>query len=245
MIGYNGRAMARRVHVSVLHSGEVTLEPDAAHHLRDVLRAQLGDEVELFDAFGHIARGSIVRLDRTDVVVRIDTVDDAKLSRASITVASAVPKADRADWLVEKLSEIGVDVWQPLRTARSVVHPEGVSKYDRWRRLAIEAAKQSRRSGVMRIDELQPLDAAIAAGAASTRIILSTQSDAMPLLDVIAKRSDRTSPITLLIGPEGGWTADELSQLATAGVEAASLGSTILRIETAAVVAAGIVASTA
>lgn len=224
----------RRVHVSQLNVGDLQLSAEESHHLRDVLRVSIGDVVELFEASGRVARGPIVALS-PEVIVTIDTFSEGPRTRR-LTVASAVPKGDRADWMIEKLSELGVASFTPLKTTRSVVHPEGAGKLDRWRRIAVEAAKQSRRVGVMSIEPLATLDAVVRLVEPSTGIFFST-GDAPPLQRVITPQIES---MTLFIGPEGGWTNDEETRLRTAGLTAAGLGPTILRIETAAILSAGL-----
>jgi 16S rRNA (uracil1498-N3)-methyltransferase len=258
----------RRLHVSQLSVGEIALPEREAHHARDVLRLVAGDEVELFDDAGKTARGIVKIADASGFVVEVNSINDPARSRVKITVASAVPKGDRADWLVEKLSEIGIDRFIPLQTDRSVVLPTGKGKRDRWLRLAIESAKQSRRAGVMQIDELTPLDGALDSMISGIQgWYFSTESDdAIPVAEAIARLSPggrgsrRTaladnangsagaSPssdgaILLVIGPEGGWTAQELGRMRDRGLTAVRLTTTILRVETAAIAAAAIVAS--
>src|SRR5690348_13803369 len=99
----------RRLHVSQLTVGEARLPEREAHHARDVLRLSANDEVELFDDAGQTARGILKIVDASGVIVEVSSITTAARDRMQITVASAVPKGDRADWLVEKLSEIGVD----------------------------------------------------------------------------------------------------------------------------------------
>lgn len=225
----------RRAFVQTLHLGSVTLDENEAHHIRDVLRLANGEPIELFDPQGRRATAMLDRVDRDHVTAIVDKIDESQMTRA-ITVASAVPKNERADWLVEKLSEIGVARWIPLKTARSVVHPAGTSKFDRWKRIAVESAKQSRRPGVMEIAELVSVDALAFDGA--TVFVLSTRNGSKPLATSLPK-----GPVLLLVGPEGGWTDAELEALVARGAAEASLTPTILRLETAAVVAAGVVAS--
>src|SRR5688572_5080185 len=150
----------RRVRVHHVKAGPITLDPEESHHLRDVLRMSQGDSVELFDAVGRTAQGRIDTIDaRSVTVVIVGDVREPAAERLRWTVASAVPKGNRADWMIEKLSELGTDRFVPLATQRSVVHPAGKSKRERWMRIADEAAKQSRRVGVMQIGELVELDA--------------------------------------------------------------------------------------
>ena len=233
----------RRLHVSQLSVGEIQLPQREAHHARDVLRLGVSDEVELFDDEGRTARGVVKTSDTSGVVVKVDSITHAKRGGVRITVASAVPKGDRADWLVEKLSEIGVDRLIPLQTERSVVLPTGKGKRERWLRLAIESAKQSRRAGVMQIDELTPLDRTIAtmAGDAQGWYFTTEDEGAVPVADALG--SLKANDLLLLIGPEGGWTTQELSRMRERGLTPVRLTATILRVETAAVAAAAIVAA--
>src|SRR5262249_28805891 len=145
------------------------------------------------------------------------------------------PKGERADWMIEKLGELGVNRFIPLAAARSVVLPKGQGKYERWKRIATESAKQSRRVGVMQIDELTEISAALAGGG----FYLSTRDDATPLVSI--EHSQLRNP-RFLIGPEGGWTDEEIESFKIAGLTGIKLTATILRVETAAVATAAIVA---
>src|SRR5690348_6203107 len=235
----------RRLHVSHLSPGENRLPEREAHHARDVLRLAPSDEVELFDDGGQVARGIVRQADANGVMVWVETIREATRATVQITVASAVPKGDRADWLVEKLSELGIDRFIPLQTERSVVLPTGKGKRDRWLRLAIESAKQSRRAGVMEIDELTPLDRAIEAmPAQSVGWFFSTEVEGATRVGE-AIQSLTSNEITLLIGPEGGWTSQEIAAMRKGNLTPVRLTATILRVETAAVAAAAIVASLA
>jgi 16S rRNA (uracil1498-N3)-methyltransferase len=225
--------MARRFHVPQVHVGTLTLPPEPSHHARNVLRLKVGDEVELFDDAGDVGQGVIQDLTGQLVLVRIESKAQATGMGIEVHIASAIPKASRADWMIEKLSELGVSRFTPLATERSVVLPEGSGKRDRWNRLAEEAARQSGRAGVMRIDGLTRLDQVVDSGAG---IYCSTEQAADPLAAVMAKH--QLSPVRVLIGPEGGWAEKELHLLRARDWQPASLGKNILRVETAALVAA-------
>ncbi len=226
--------MARRVHVPILSVGRLTLPSAEAHHVRDVLRLGVGDDLELFDAAGGTGSARIVSV--TDgVEVDVSAITIADRPAVELTVAAAVPKGDRADWMVEKLSELGVARFVPLAAARSVVVPGGRNKIERWERIAVEAAKQSRRPGVMAIDGVTPLADVVGR---SRGWILSTEGNTIPIGSVALPAS-----LTVLVGPEGGWTADELASCAAAGWAAVRLGATVLRVETAAVAIAAVVGS--
>jgi len=214
------------------------LDPASAHHVRDVLRLTVGTAIEAFDDAGDVGRGTVSSCDHDRVIIHIEQVVARDPSQDfSLTVASAIPKGDRADWMVEKLSEIGCARWIPLATDRAVVLPAGKNKHDRWARLATESAKQSRRRGVMRVDPLVSLDNLLATHVSGQlRICLSTSSEATSFASFIP--FDAASAL-LFIGPEGGWTDTELSTFSSSGIHHARLTDSILRVETAAVVAAG------
>ena len=233
--GNNFRVL-RRIHVPAVRVGEIVLDPAEAHHIRDVLRVTSGAEVELFDDGGAVARGVITTTGDT-VVVRVETIDSLASNQLKLTVAAAVPKGDRADWMVEKLSELGVDEFVPLASERSVVLPRGTSKHERWQRIAMEAAKQSRRRGVMRIGTLTELLPAIEC-ADSNGWFFSTAAGAN---SIASASSSIREKLHLFIGPEGGWTPGEIALFDSKNLTPVALTATILRVETAAIAAAAIV----
>ncbi len=158
-----------------------------------------------------------------------------------LTIASAIPKGERADWMIEKLSELGVARLVPLKTERSVVHPEGKNKFERRRCIATESAKQSHRTGTMQIDPLTPLADLLSSESFPLALYLSPEAPATLLECLKPKPSD----CLLLIGPEGGWTPGEIDLFARSQIHPARLAGTILRIETATIAAAAIAACTA
>src|SRR5437763_6339217 len=144
----------RRLRVEQVKAGQIELPEREAHHARDVLRLSVGVEVEVFDGEGGCGVGRISRCDSKKVVVRVEEVQERSGVQFEWWVAAAIPKGTRGDWMVEKLSELGVGGFVPLITERSVVSAEGKNKLARWERLASEAAKQSKRRGMMRIGEV-------------------------------------------------------------------------------------------
>jgi 16S rRNA (uracil1498-N3)-methyltransferase len=235
--------LMRRVHVESLEGRVIELDADRSHHLRTVLRLASGTTVEVFDAIGRVAEA---QLEFSGEVARLVIASPVALRRAgrSIGVATAIPKGERADWMIEKLCELGVASIVPLRTARSVVHPEGHAKFERWRRIASEAARQSCRVGVMSIEPLSTLDALLHKFAhslpAPSLLIAHTAPDAGRLGTMWFGRTDS---IWLLVGPEGGWSDDEVASARSHGAIEVAITDTVLRVETAAVVGAGLIAS--
>jgi 16S rRNA (uracil1498-N3)-methyltransferase len=209
------------------------LEEAQAHHICRVLRLAAGDQIELFDSAGNTARATLLN---SQGEVQVETIDPPSKSVGQFSVASAIPKGERGDWMVEKLSELGAEALIPLRTARSVVHPQGSTKFQRWERLARESARQSHRRGIMHIAPLQTPAEALA-GDFDLRIVLHPGSP--PLSQFLLARKS----VLLIIGPEGGWSEEELRNLQAAGASCAGLVQSVLRVETAALCAAAIVAA--
>ena len=238
-------AMIRRIHVSEVRVGDVALDPSTGHHVRNVLRLRDAEPVEAFDDAGAIADG-ILLLDSSPVVrVRIQTVRPSTRAALELIVAAAIPKGERADWMVEKLSELGAATFIPLAAAHSIVLPEGKNKYERWVRIATESAGQSRRPGVMRIASLMTVNTLLQSCSASSTWYFSTAAHAPPVYEAIAHLLAAPPPatLTLLIGPEGGWSDGEIEQFTARQLTAVHLTNTILRIETAAIAAAAVIAS--
>jgi 16S rRNA (uracil1498-N3)-methyltransferase len=229
--------MPRRLLVPALHPGLISLPDDQAHHARNVLRLNPGEEVELFTATGQSARGAIVELSAQAVVIEIKQIQHPA-AQFQLTIASAIPKGARADWMIEKLSELGVARFVPLITERSVVHPEGKNKIERWQRLAAESAKQSRRRGVMQIEPLTALAEFLKHPTSAAYLSTAPHSQLLPSI-----LPPPSSTLSLLTGPEGGWSDTELTLFADRHLTPITLGGTILRIETAAIAAASVVAA--
>ena len=215
---------------------DVPLSREDARHLIGSRRLETGDPIELFDPAGLVCRGTLNADEPASI--RLETAPLASQGRfVRLTVASAVPKGARVDWLVEKLAELDVVCWIPLRTRRSVVDPRD-NKLDRLARVAREAAKQCGRADAMAIDPVTDLSKALQSRSDAFQGVLTTEKAGRPLRAMAeALRGD----VTLFIGPEGGWEPGELDAFEAAGVVPVRLGATILRLETAAVAAAAIV----
>ena len=136
-----------------LAAGDFTLDGPEAHHLASVRRFVAGDRVTLFNGDGHDYPSEVVGVGKKSVALVVSAgVPADRERRPELWVASAVPKGDRADFLIEKLTELGVARFVPLVTTRSVVVPKGVEKFER---MVIEASKQCGRNVLMRIDPPQ------------------------------------------------------------------------------------------
>ena len=208
-----------------------------AEHLAGVLRARIGQEFDIAAA-GRVRRGRIISVTPDRVEFELGEELPAPLLPA-ITLVMAVFKFDRMEWAIEKVTELGVAWLVPLIAQRTDARlaSAAAKRAERWRRIARQAAQQSRRSAPPEISTpARLLD--VLELAADRRIVLSEAEDRVSLKQAIAGSS---GTVALAVGPEGGWTGEEERAFYKHGWIPASLGPTILRTETAAIAAVCVV----
>ena len=214
------------------NDGVFRLKAGEAKHLSRVCRLGVGDEVELFDGRGGARLSKIVAVgnDWVDLAAVGEPIEE-RVPPFPLVLASAAPKADRFDWLVEKATELGVERVIPLTSDRSVVEPGG-TKISRLQRTIVEASKQCGRTRLMVLDS--PLRwSVVAASFPHSRRFLADPHGAPP--DQI-EAIPRGQPVILAVGPEGGFTPAERELGGRAGWLPINLGVHTLRIETAALI---------
>jgi 16S rRNA (uracil1498-N3)-methyltransferase len=225
--------------VDHLGDGEVLLsEVDSRHALRS-LRLRPGDEVSLADGRGAVATGVISDERGNLAAVRVGAVSRVIRRGPVVSVAFAPPKGDRLSWAIQKLGELGVDEAVLMHTARSVreVRPHrSEHALGRLQVVAREAAMQSRQPFVMEVAAGATFEDFLATGRAPAILLAQTGQSGLPSLI-----PEEAGGVRLLIGPEGGWTDEELNAAGTAGAALWSLGAQVLRTETAVVVGAALV----
>jgi 16S rRNA (uracil1498-N3)-methyltransferase len=226
----------RRFFVEQFAGNSAVMEGDTAHHLGRVLRAQQGQLYELSD-------GQRVWLARIEKVAR-DRVDFALLEeipvhqpRVEVALLLSVVKFDAFEWAIEKATELGVSTIIPLAAARSekALLASAGKRAERWKKILAEASQQSRRLRVPTLENLARPAEAWPRQSATTKILLSERSEAPGLRQVLATATAASA--ALAIGPEGGWRDEEVAAAQTAGFREASLGTLILRTETAVIAA--------
>ncbi len=219
------------------------LTGEHADHLIRVLRASVGQEFDVA-ANGVVRRARIVSIE--DSRVEFELGDEVPLAPApKLILLLAVFKFDRMEWGIEKCTELGVARIVPVIARRTDAHlaSAAAKRMERWRRIALQAAEQSRRPTPPEIAAPVKLSDAVTL-TGSLRIVLSESEHQLQLRDAIESQPTDTEEYTILaVGPEGGWTADELQEFQQAGWISASLGNTILRAETAAIAATAIIIS--
>ena len=244
---------------SPITTDQVLLAGPEAHHLIHVMRAKAGSHVTLFDGSGCQFDACVQRIGRTEVALAILSCDriDRELP-IDLTLGVALPKGDRQKWLVEKAVELGVGRLVPLETARGVA--QGVEKaLDRLRRTVVEASKQCGRNRLLEIAEPRPWAAFVADTCEMPRRLLAHPTDAATgeegkrgqspfagtarrVLGINGDGPLLSGNVALAIGPEGGFTEEEVSLAVGAGWQRIDLGPRILRVETAAVLLSAMIA---
>ncbi|MBI1740937.1 MAG: 16S rRNA (uracil(1498)-N(3))-methyltransferase [Acidobacteriales bacterium] len=213
---------------------------DHASHLARVLRAQIGQEFDI--AIGDaVRRGKITAISDTRVEFALGA-EQPITPAPNVTLALAIFKFDRMEWAIEKCTEIGVARIIPIVARRTDSHlaEAAAKRRERWQRIALQAAEQSRRAeppeiaAPVKLKDLGSAGAPPASRPETSRIVLAESENNTHLRDLLLSHP---SDLILAVGPEGGWTADELQWFRDSGWTAASLGETILRAETAAIVA--------
>lgn len=221
--------------------GELPLDEADLHHLKDVLRIGRGDEIEAVGPEGGVL---IVRLTAVGPAAAagevISSADSS--SRERLVVCQALSKGRKMDLVVQKATELGVAAIVPFISERSIVRldpAKSAARQERWRRVAREAAKQCARADVPHVDVPADLGALRTMLSAGASIVLHEKAS-VPLRKVLSKR--KQGSLTLVIGPEGGFSDAEVSRLEGWGASVASLGALTLRTETAAIAAMAIAA---
>ncbi len=222
-----------------------TLTGEQAAHLARVLRAEPG---QVFDvvAGGFLHRAEITSVAEDEVVFALheELESDAALP---LHLLLAVFKFDHMEWAVEKATELGVGRITPVLARRTEKHLAlaAAKRVERWRRIALEASKQSRRTTVPEIADPVGLKQALEQEQSPTRILLSETEQGTTLAAALAnaKASTEESDTALAIGPEGGWTPEEMALFTQHQWQPVTLGPRILRAETAAIAAIAIVSS--
>lgn len=223
------------------------IEGAQAEHLARVLRAEPGREYDVV-AGGHVWHSVVASV--SPEVVRFNLIAEIAADPAlPVSLVLSIFKFDRMEWVIEKATELGVARILPAIARRTEKHLalSAEKRVERWRRLAQEAAKQSRRSDVPVIEAATSLKNILANDTASVQLVLAEQERTTTLrhaiVDHLNKEIEEAPEFSLAIGPEGGWTSEEEALFDSSGWQAVSLGPRILRAETAAISALSILAS--
>ena len=225
-------------------ANSATLLEEQAAHLARVLRAQVGQEFDI--VAGHAVRRGIIEKVAADAVEFSLHEEVAAGESLPLIVGLGIVRFERMEWAIEKLTELGVARIVPLMARRSEKHlvQAAAKRCERWRKISRESAQQSRRSQVPGISDPMSVVDCIAESQNALRLLLSEQERRRSLWESLVS-TDRnamaSSEIYVTIGPEGGWTPEEISSFAESGWQSVSLGANILRTETAAIAVASLI----
>jgi 16S rRNA (uracil1498-N3)-methyltransferase len=216
--------------------------PHAAHLVR-VLRARLGQEFDIA-AEGLVRRGRICTIAPDDSRVEFELGEEVNAEAVPlVTLLLAVFKFDRMEWAIEKCTELGVSHIIPVIARRTDAHlaKAAQTRVDRWRRIAVQASEQSRRATVPEIEMPAKLSQILTQSGHGIGVVLAESGQQTDLKRALQQAGSNS--VMLAVGPEGGWTDDELKLFVQHGWTTATLGPTILRAETAAIAALAVTMS--
>jgi 16S rRNA (uracil1498-N3)-methyltransferase len=230
--------MSERFYINwPLAVGAVALEGPEAHHLATVCRVRPGDAVCLFNGDGHEYNARVLLTTRRTVALEVvECLTPQRELPWRVEIAAPVPKGDRVQFLVEKLTEIGVSSFVPLITQRSVFYPRD-AKLEKLQRYVIEASKQCRRNVLMQVGEVVNWREYCCRDRLPKRRFLAHPGGAA--VNAIEKPHGTADANSVwAVGPEGGFDDDEIERAVAAGWQTLDLGPRILRVETAALAVA-------
>ena len=234
------------VPAGILKTKKIVLERELSHRLRHVLRLRSGDHVILLDGRGSEHEVEIEEVDSPHVTAHVVAQHEGLAEpKTRVTLYQSLIKGDRFDWVLEKGTEIGVSRFVPLLTRRSVMRPrpERFERSDRWQRIVREAAEQCGRSVLPEVTP--PMELPDALKAARGLCLLPWENeDGVSLRSALrqaVQSPEGVKEVSLFIGPEGGFARQEVDSVLEQGMRTVSLGSRILRSETAGIVAAAAV----
>lgn len=212
--------------------GRAQLDPEEARHASGARRLQSGEAVCLFDGLGRVAGATIVAIGTRgrEVEVELGDVYRVVAPQPAVHLATALPKGDRQSVMLDMATQLGMASFAPLQCERSIVKASAHAS-ERWRRICVEACKQSRRAYLPKILPAVSLGTAI--GDAHHAVWLAHPGGEKPVQ--VLDQTESMEQVTILVGPEGGFTGAEAEEAQAAGAVPVSLGDGILRIETAAV----------
>lgn len=233
----------RRFFVDAIQQSRAVLAGEDARHLRQVLRAEIGQRYELSDNRA-VYLAEVASLAKDRVSFRVLEEIAVPPPPVRLTLLLALIKFDRFEWALEKATELGVETVRPVATERSEKGLEraAAKRLERWRKIVRESSQQARRA---RLPEVLPPAAFgdVLAGGSPYSWFLEEQSGACPILAALPARRQFSDAVRLLVGPEGGFTGAERARAREAGWTPVSLGPHILRTETAAIAALAVISS--
>jgi 16S rRNA (uracil1498-N3)-methyltransferase len=219
-----------------IENGLLKVEGDEVRHIRKVLRLKTGDKIFVFDGLGREFEGTIIEEGRASVMVKIQrSLSPKRNSPLEVTLAQSLLKGEKMDYLIQKAAELGIKEIIPFFSSRSVPLLEksrSLKRHHRWEKIAIEASKQCGRGVVPKIESLQTYSDMLHNASTDHLRLILWERDGIRLKKMLEGSKERKK-IFFVIGPEGGFSQDEVEKAERVGFVAVTLGKRILRAETA------------
>lgn len=219
----------------------ITVKGDELHHMRDVMRLKEDDAVSAFNGEGKEYITRIKSIGRNEALLAVEGIKESEPLGAQVTLAQALPRLSKMDSIIQKATELGVHSIIPMITERTISRPKkGVAKVTRWKKIAVESSKQSRRNALPIIEGIFKFaDVMKKTGEFDIALLLSPSEEKDRLRTLFQNLTGKN--ILLLIGPEGGFSKSEEDYAKANGCHMISLGEGIMRCETAAVAALSVI----
>ncbi len=228
-------------------SPAISITGDLLIHLRDSLRIVVGEIVLFGDGACHRYRAEITDVSKRAITGRIlESIQTPSRQTPRLILGQSLLKGEKMDWVIQKAVELGVDELVPVESRHSIVHLRADridAQLARWQRIALEAAQQSEQWCLPTIAPPQSLAALLKSRGANTMTLMLAERLEGKSLQTVELPQDVTGSVLILIGPEGGWSKEEMQMAEQAGIEQVTLGPHILRAETAAIATISILQS--
>lgn len=216
---------------------EVTIVGDDVHHIVNVMRAKPGEEIVVCDGAGRSAVARLVSLSAKEVTAEIVRfLDEQTELPIRITIGQGLPKGEKMEWILQKGTEMGAHAFFPFTSERTIVKLDAkkeAKKLERWRKIVKEAAEQSHRAVLPEILPPASFRQAIASAASYAQRVIAYEKEGGSTLHQVFAAMKPGESLVVLIGPEGGFSPNEVAQAESMGFQSVSLGPRILRTETA------------
>jgi 16S rRNA (uracil1498-N3)-methyltransferase len=232
------------VSTSDFEGDRVRLSREQAHQVRQVLRLRPGDRIVVLDGQGSEYEVTLTAVSQSEAAGQITNRRNAPGEpTAQLTLFQSLLAREKFEWVLQKATEVGVMQFVPVLTERSLVRTKRIDegKLDRWRQIVTEAAEQSHRGRIPKLDPTVTFGDAVSSLKDFDRCLIAAPSKAVTLGDALRDVGGGVASIALMIGPEGGFTDEEVAMACAQGAVAVGLGPRILRTETAAVVVCALV----
>jgi 16S rRNA (uracil1498-N3)-methyltransferase len=219
-----------------IRDGLLRIEGEEVKHIRKVLRLKAGDKITVFNGLGNEYEGSILEEKPSSVLVKVENIFfPQKDSSLEVTLAQSLLKGEKMDFVIQKATELGVKEIIPFFSSRSVPLLERsrkLQRHRRWERIAVEASKQCGRGVVPKIESLKDYSEMLRIASPDGLRLILWEREGINLKEVF-ERSEEEAKIFFVVGPEGGFSQEEVEEAEKSGFIPVVLGRRILRAETA------------